>query len=93
MKLAAIVAAVVVLLYLIHRLASWMEDRGWIYYRKGHGSSASLGSAFLEVQSMFEPGRKHEIEVRQAEDLEEEEAGDPPVKPSKRKAEMNGVSC
>ena len=55
-----------------------MEDRGWLYYRKGRGSSASMRNAFLEVQSMFEPGRKHEIEVRQAEDLEKEESGDPP---------------
>lgn len=42
---AAVAAGTV---YGLHRLSLWMEARGWIYYRKKHGSSGGLGTAFLE---------------------------------------------
>jgi hypothetical protein len=65
-------------LYALHRTAVRMEDRGWIYYRKSRGSTGALGSAFLEVQSMLEPGTRHVIEARRREEADEKESGDPP---------------
>jgi hypothetical protein len=65
-------------LYALHRTAVWMEDRGWMYYRKSRGSIGALGSAFLEVQSMLEPGTRHVIEARLGEEADEKESGDPP---------------
>ncbi len=65
-------------LWTLHRLALWMESRGWIYYRNARGSSGALGSAFLEVQAMFEPGTRHVIEMKRAERSEDDESGDPP---------------
>jgi len=53
-------------------------DRGWIYYRKRHGSSGALGTAFLEVQSVLEPGKRHVLEVRKNAEPEEDDSGDPP---------------
>jgi len=70
--------AVLGVLYTIHRIAVWAEGRGWIYYLKKQGSSGALGNAFLEVQAMIEPSAKHVLEERLIEDLEAEEAGDPP---------------
>jgi hypothetical protein len=74
MFLALGVAAV----YGLDRLAVWMESRGWIYWRHKSGSSGSLGSAFLEVQSLFEPSKQHMAEVRRTEHTEEDDSGDPP---------------
>ena len=39
---------------------------------RDHARSGSLSSAVLEVQSILEPGKRHVVEQRQAED----EAGD-----------------
>ena len=64
--------------YGIHRACLAMEARGWIYYVHKRGSSGTLGSAFLEVQSLFEPANRHVLEIRRKEDAEDEASGDPP---------------
>ena len=76
-RLAIILVAVVVALYALHRLALWAEERGWIYYRRRAGRG-TLGSAFLEVQSLIEPGQHHVLEVMREEQVEEDDSGDPP---------------
>jgi hypothetical protein len=77
-KLAWIGIAIVLAAYGLHRLASWAEARGWIYYRKRRGSSGTLGDAFLEVQTMFDPSKKIVLEERRREVREEDDAGGPP---------------
>jgi hypothetical protein len=62
----------------LERLARWMEARAGIYWRREHGGSGSLGAAFLEVQSIFEPGNQHVIEAQRDEDSDDEASGDPP---------------
>jgi hypothetical protein len=66
-------------LYGLHRLALWMERRGWLYYKHTRGSSSSLGNAFLHVQSIIEPGKRHVLEQRLDEEREENEPGEPPT--------------
>ncbi|HEX6850604.1 MAG TPA: hypothetical protein VF139_04295 [Candidatus Polarisedimenticolaceae bacterium] len=78
MKLAWIGGAIVLVAYGLHRLASWAEARGWIYYLKRRGSSGTLGDAFLEVQTMFDPSKKIVLEERRREVREEHDAGGPP---------------
>ncbi|HEY2152299.1 MAG TPA: hypothetical protein VGH34_15930 [Vicinamibacterales bacterium] len=80
--LLAIAGAGAILLAL-HRLALRMEDRGWVYYRRQHGSSGSLGSACLEVQATLEPSKRHVIEIVRRDDFEDDDSGAPP-KPSVR---------
>jgi hypothetical protein len=70
--------AVAAVLYGSHRLALWAEDRGWIYYLRRKPSSSSLGNAFLEVQSLVEPEKRQLVEARKAEEVEEDDQGDPP---------------
>ena len=69
MTLFAWVLAGAGVLYGLHRLSSWMEDRGWIYYRKKRGSSGS----------MLEPGKRYVLEEKRKEDVDDEESGDPPA--------------
>ena len=49
-------------LWAIDKLLLWMEDRGWINYRRKFPSRTSIGNAFLEVQSLIEPGKKATVE-------------------------------
>ncbi len=78
MKLAVLAVLGVGVLYCLHRLAVWAEQRGWIYYRKKHGSSGTLSSAVLEVQSLLEPSKQYVLEEKTREQVEEEDSGDPP---------------
>jgi hypothetical protein len=71
--LLLVVAAVT----LLHRLALWLEARGHVYYLRRRPSTSALGNAFLEVQSLLEPGKRVVVEERKRVE-EEEETGDPP---------------
>lgn len=65
-------------LFLLDRFFLWAEARGWIYYRKKKASPGTLGSAFLQVQSILQPdAQKAAVELR-AESVEEDEEGEPP---------------
>lgn len=78
MKLALVILAGILVLYGLHRLALEAEDRGWIYYLRRKPSSSALGNAFLEVQSLVEPEKRQLAEIRKAEEVEEDDQGDPP---------------
>ncbi len=69
--------ALVVGLFGLHRLALWMESRGWIFYMKTRASSGALGSAFLEIQSIVQPEKKYVLEMRQDERAGRDDAGGP----------------
>jgi hypothetical protein len=78
MKLVIIALAIIGGGVLLHVLALWMERKGWIYYKHNKPSSNALGNAFLEVQSILEPNKKHIIEVKKEDKKQNEEAGDEP---------------
>lgn len=61
-------------LYFIHRVAIWAEDRGWIYYRKGHGRSWSAGAAAQELHSLLQPSSRHVLEETKRRELERDGA-------------------
>lgn len=61
-----------------HRLFCWMDQRGWIYYRRRRGTSAALGNALLQVQTFYQPAVQELLEARLEEPAEAAESGDPP---------------
>lgn len=75
MTLLGWLAIVIAILYPLHLLATWAEKRGWIYYRKKHGS-VTVGSAFLEIQALMEPSKRHVLEQRRRDDFDDQESGD-----------------
>ena len=79
MRSILIVLAALSVLWGLHRFLSYAEDRGWIYYRKKHGSYGGLGvtSNFLNID---DPSRKHLQEVvRESEwKRDEDDDGDKP---------------
>lgn len=78
MKPVIIAVAIILGGVLMHLLALWMERRGWIYYKHIKPSSNALGNAFLEVQSILEPNKKHIIEIKKEQKKANEELGDEP---------------
>ena len=77
--LLSVLLIVAVVAYLLHRLATWAERRGWIYYRRDRGSA--LGSVMSAVDPIYNPGKSHQIEEqrRLQDDREDEEAAAPPL--------------
>ncbi len=78
MQFALWVAGIAAGLYALHRLALWMETRGWIYYMHSSGSSTRAGSAMLEVQQLLEPSKRHVIEIKRDQRGVEDDSGEPP---------------
>jgi hypothetical protein len=76
-KTVIIVGLVLVALYLLHRLARWMEDRGWIYYTRKKPDPASLGSAFLELHQIVQPDKKHILTVKRESRVEQKGEAEP----------------
>jgi hypothetical protein len=71
MKAVVIVILIVLGLAGLHLLALWLERKGWLYYKHEKPGSHRLGNAFLEIQSILEPGKKIIIEAREREKKEE----------------------
>lgn len=67
--------------WVLHRFLTWMEDRRWIYYRRGHGTSG-ISSAIQELQATLEPGHRYTVEEQQAEREVKPDSGEPPRPPS-----------
>jgi hypothetical protein len=78
MKLLLWGIIILVGLYCIDKVALWAEERGWIYYRKRHCSSGTLGNAFLAIQTALEPSKKFIFEERLKKGGETQESGDKP---------------
>lgn len=89
MKILFFVAAGALALYGLHRLALWMESRGWLYYLNKQPTTSALSSAFLEVQSIIDPAKRTVIEAMREEDAEQSEVGAPP-EPGRKEEERNG---
>lgn len=78
MKMLVWIVGSVVVIFLVHVVALWMEGKGWIYYRHKRASSSALGNAFLEVQTLVDPGKRLVLEAKREEHTEEAESGEPP---------------
>jgi len=64
-------------LYALHRLALWMERRGWIYYLRRKPDPHSLGTAFLELHQLAQPDRAYLLEARRNEQAQRDDQGGP----------------
>ena len=75
----AIAVAVGAGLWLLDRALLAAEAGGWIYWRRRRGGSGTLSAAFLSVQSLVEPEKRHVVEELRRAAPEEDEDGEPPV--------------
>ena len=72
-----IVPCIIVAAYGLHRLALWMETKGWIFYKHRKASPNALGNAVLGVQQILQPGAEQVLEMRQSQRVEQNDAGGP----------------
>ena len=65
MTLVLVALGLVLAGFLVDRLLLWMEWRGWIDYRRtypGRIHAGQVGPAFLSIQGLLEPDKKHAAE-------------------------------
>jgi len=60
--------------YGLHRLAKWLEARGWLFYTRRRPRV----SVWHGISAAIDPRVRHLIEVLQQEHTEEDESGDEP---------------
>jgi hypothetical protein len=77
MVLTMWIVAIVLGLFALHRLALWMESRGWIYYVKTRASGGALASAILELQQIAQPGTRYILEMKRESHAEQDGESDP----------------
>lgn len=72
-------AAIVLLVFFLRRLLSWMDARGWITYSGNAPTYGTLGNAFLELQSLAQPEKQYVIEMKEQceQKREEDDIGGP----------------
>jgi len=63
-----------VALFALHRLGLWLDDRGWLYYRR---SSRKDRPWRLRLAAALDPNARRILELHEAARLEEDEDGDP----------------
>ena len=81
MNVLLVLAGFGLALFLGDRLLLWMEERGWIDYRRtypGRLNSGQVGPAFLAIQGLLEPEKRHAAEEQTALRTEEADSGAPP---------------
>jgi len=79
-----ILAGLAVALFLGDRLLLWMEERGWIDYRRtypGRINAGQVGPAFLAIQGLLEPEKRHAAEEQTALRTERDASGGAPTDP------------
>jgi hypothetical protein len=57
----ALAVGSVAALFGLDRLGLWLEDRGWLYYRRRKPTRSPM-SGFLAMQQFIEPGIRHVVE-------------------------------
>ena len=85
MKILLVLAGLASALFLGDRLLLWMERKGWIDYRRtypGRLNAGQVGPAFLAIQGLLEPDKRHAAEEQTALRTErDEKGGKPPETP------------
>ena len=69
----ALLALCAVALLGLHRLGLWLDDRGWLYYRR----SSRKGRWGLALAAAFDPNVRRILEIQESVKRDEDESGDP----------------
>ena len=74
----ALLAGVAATLWLLDRFLLRLEEKGYLYYRRKRATRSRLGAAFLEVQAILEPDKRHAARIRREKGPESAGAEAPP---------------
>ncbi|MBW2313993.1 MAG: hypothetical protein JRH10_07355 [Deltaproteobacteria bacterium] len=60
--------------YSLHRLALWLEARGWLFYlNKRPSTSGSIGDLFLDANSRIDASARYKQEAKHLDEAREAE--------------------
>jgi|GEM_PF-2245721 len=82
MRVFWVLGGIGALVFLVDRVLLWLEWRGLIDYRRtypGRMNTGQVGPAFLAIQSLLEPDKRHAVEEQTAVRTEREDAGGGPT--------------
>ena len=77
MKWLALSLGLAVAGVLLHRLAIWMETKGWIFYRTTRMPAGAAANAMLELEKLWNPPVEHILEIRRNASLQAQPNGEP----------------
>lgn len=71
-------AAILATGFVIHLVASWAEDLGWIHYRRPGrgGGGAARSNAMAEFEAVLNPAAAHRLEEQRSQHVIREETGE-----------------
>ena len=72
----AVIASILVALFLLDQLLLWIERKGYLYYRKVKRKGTSASNVLLPFQNIFEPEIEHLIDMRYEDTQDEHRASD-----------------
>ena len=63
----------------VHLVLRWMEDRGWIHYRRrgGRPMGVAAQNALIHFEAVFNPAAEHVIEEMNRQAIELATSGEP----------------
>ena len=65
MEMIPFLAVLAVVLWIVDRVALWMELRGWITYRRTPRVRHGYGMSVMSIDALLQPQKRHVIEVQQ----------------------------
>jgi hypothetical protein len=54
-----------IVIWIVDRLAVWMELRGWITYRLTPRVRRGYGMSVMDIEALLQPEKRHVIELKQ----------------------------
>jgi hypothetical protein len=75
-KLFLTAIALVAGLYLVDKYFLWLEEKGWIYWRKKKPTvTGGIGNTLQELNIFLNPSAKHMIEAKQHQTKKSDQSG------------------
>jgi hypothetical protein len=72
MKLLGIILLSCLGLYILDRCCLWLEEKGYLYYRKRKPQTGGfIGNTLLELQTIFNPSTQNVIEMKQNSEVKQ----------------------
>lgn len=62
--------------FILDRIGLWMENKGWVYWRKKKPTSNGAGNALQEFEAFLRPSVRYVLEEKQKDYKQRDDQGD-----------------
>lgn len=67
MNIVIIVFSIILLGFLMDKLGLWLEQKGYLYYRRYKPKGGAMGNSLLELNALLSPSNRTIVEIKQNE--------------------------